>query len=272
MPELPEVECVRRSLSWVIGERITSVDIRRPDVVTGDCSPNGLLRGQCVVGLRRHGKQLALVSEKGTVVVHLGMTGTLLTVQHGHEGWQQDRHVHLRWRTGKGACVIFRDPRRFGGVWALKDESALSDHWRLLGPDALTITTGQLIPRLGATRQPIKSALLDQRVLAGVGNIYAVEALHRAGIHPMSVSRHLDARDVQRLARILHHILREAIRAGGTTLRDYTDSLGVKGGYALRHRVYGRGGLPCKKCKTPLADIRLAGRSTVYCGSCQVLL
>jgi formamidopyrimidine-DNA glycosylase len=277
MPELPEVESVRRSLTpHVLGRRIVAVDLARRDIVTGEHSPDALLVGSCMVELRRRGKQLAIIADNGRLLlVHLGMSGQLFWLAPGAGAPRAD-HIHARWSlaTESGAPageIIFRDPRRFGGLWTLPDHAALEHHWRALGPDALTITPAQLAAAVATSRRAIKTLLLDQHALAGVGNIYADEALHASGIHPRYRADRLTAAQVVRLAGAIRRVLAASIRAGGSTLRDYVQGDGTRGGYASRHKVYGRAGEACRTCGEPLASAVLGQRMTVWCRSCQPL-
>ena len=165
---------------------------------------------------------------------------------------------------------MFRDPRRFGGLWCYASrESMEAERWSRLGPDALSIDARTLSKRLGRTRRAIKAALLDQRLLAGLGNIYADEILFAARIHPLSRSASIPPAHCRRLAETIRRVLRQAITAGGSTLRDYVDGQGRPGTYVLRHLVYGRRGKPCARCRRPLRSRPVAQRTTVYCPSCQ---
>lgn len=278
MPELPEVESVRRSLSpGLTGSTITRATLLRADIVTGDAGPADLLQGQRVVELRRRGKQLAILADSGRVLlVHLGMTGQLRWHNPQPSAGRHD-HVHARWsvrparpKPGEsGATLIFRDPRRFGGLWTLPTPAALDVHWSRLGPDALEIT-GEALGAAGQrSRRAIKALLLDQAALAGVGNIYADEALFAASIHPRRRASSLSDEEAQRLAASVRAVLAAAIDAGGSTLRDYVSGDGVPGGFQERHAVYGRAGRPCTRCGSRLASALIAQRTTVWCPRCQ---
>jgi formamidopyrimidine-DNA glycosylase len=285
MPELPEVETLRRSLeAGLIGRTVRRVSIRRRDVVAAPGDPPGgfarnrraprpapltdamlLLDGE-IRELRRHGKQLAIIDDRGrAVIVQLGMTGTL---RHSSER-NDPAHTHLVWRLDDGARLRFVDPRRFGLIRPAQDGPA--EAWSALGPDALTIRGPALARRLRTGGRAIKAALLDQSVLAGVGNIYADEALYDAGLHPARPSASLDAGDAHRLARAIRSVLRSAIRCGGSTIRDYRDGAGEPGRFQRRHKVYGRGGLPCPRCGGVLDRLLIAQRTTVACPRCQVM-
>jgi len=179
-------------------------------------------------------------------------------------------HCHIMWRLSGGVALVFRDPRRFGGVWTYPSEVAMrTARWDVLGPDALTVGARALGGRLAGTRRPLKAALLDQRVVAGVGNIYADEALHRARLHPLAVSCDVDRDGVRALAGAIRATLRSAIESGGSTLADYRTPTGGRGAYQRRHRVYGRGGLACRRCGATLSSEVIAQRTTVWCPGCQ---
>lgn len=275
LPELPEIEHLRRTLEpLVTNARVVSARLVRRDVAhaaagASRVSRRDLLQDATIVEVTRLGKQLAMIADDGRVLcVHLGMSGRLLHLPPGRRLGRAD-HVHARWQLDRGR-LVFRDPRRFGGLWTFPTPQRLrSDRWSALGPDALTIDARTLRRRLEGRRRPIKAALLDQSVLAGVGNIYADESLYAAGIHPCSTAAHIDAADVRTLAAAIRRILRRSIRFGGSTLRDYTDANGRRGDYVARHAVYDRAGQPCRRCGHDLSSTVIAQRTTVYCGVCQ---
>jgi formamidopyrimidine-DNA glycosylase len=312
MPELPEVEHLRRSLDpWIVGARIASVEVRRGDVVArADGSPrtpaprgrtndlrDALLSGAEIVATHRHGKQMAIEARDGrAIVVQLGMTGSVALETDDLPAGADARHRHVVWHletacapspTGARARraskapdatphalptrMSFRDPRRFGGLTTHPSLASVRAAWATLGPDALGVTTNALATALAATRRPVKSALLDQAVVAGVGNIYADESLHAACIHPLTPAAELTTDRIAILAREIRRILSRAIRAGGSTLRDYRDAFGQPGDAVQTHRVYGRGGEPCLGCGGALEQRRLQGRTTVFCPRCQDL-
>ena len=304
MPELPEVEALRRRLlPGVVGRRVVRVRLIRPGVVTGRREPQALLRGAAIADIHRCGKQLAIVAEGAphpALCIHLGMTGSLriadaaaaaLPRPSRSNGIRRRRaaptapqppstpvelgrprvhHVHIVWIFDDGTRLFFRDPRRFGGVWTYPSVDALAAaRWHHLGPDALTIRPAELARRLCCTRRPIKAALLDQTILAGLGNIYVDELLHAARIHPLTPANALHPDSPRRLVERLRRLLSRAIEAGGSTFRDYVSSNGEPGNFQQRHRVYGRAGEPCTRCRLPLQDLRIIGRQTVFCAACQ---
>lgn len=269
MPELPEVETVRRSLTpHLVGQTIATATARRADVVSGDRSPAALLQGETVDRLDRRGKQLAVVARTGRVLlIQLGMSGQVLVAPSNKP---LPTHVHALWTIkGRKSSVLFRDPRRFGGLTTLSTVEDLHRAWDALGPDALSATGTDLWNGVHASNRSIKAALLDQRVVAGVGNIYADESLFEAGIHPAANCRRLSRPRIARLAAAVVAVLARAVKARGSTLRDYRDADGESGGFAISHRVYGRAGRPCTRCGKTLKKTAVAQRTTVYCPACQ---
>lgn len=296
MPELPEVETVRRTLlARIVGMRVTRVEVRRKDVVQGWSAhdPSALMEGRWITGLLRHGKQLAILgsardpSDAGkapnggsdalprAIVVQLGMTGQLVHRDRGEAAaWLAGTtHVHVVWHLADGAddagMLAFRDPRRFGGVSVVGGEGALRARWAVLGPDGVGLKGEDLFHRTRGSARAIKAALLDQSMVAGVGNIYADESLHRAGIRPGRACRRITRAAHERLAATVREVLAEAIEARGSTLRDYVDGNGERGAAQLAHRVYGRGGEACFGCGGVLRTGLVAQRTTVWCAVCQ---
>jgi formamidopyrimidine-DNA glycosylase len=274
MPELPEVETVRRSLlPHVGGRRITAVEVHRPQVVRGGHSPQALMRGLVVTGIDRRGKHLLISAgpQSPCICVHLGMTGSLRFCPPGAGPGRGD-HVHVRWRFGNHGHMEFRDPRRFGGVWSFNTpEAAMRARWSSLGPDALIIRPRDLHSRLTRTGRGLKAALLDQSVVAGLGNIYADELLFALRLHPQHPANRLSAAQVQQMVYAMRRLLARAIAARGSSVRDYHDAEGNHGSYAALHQVYGRGGQPCTSCGAALQRQTIAGRTTVFCRQCQQL-
>lgn len=280
MPELPEIDHLRRSLEPILaGAIVRRVQLLRPDVLRAGPprrrAAAGLLQGRRIECLSRRGKELALVAEDGrSVCVHLGMSGQLLYRAAGRALARSD-HVHCVWRiqTRRGAGrLVFRDPRRFGGLWSFESpDDLLSARWARLGPDALSISARVLRERLGRTRRAVKAALLDQRLVAGIGNIYADEILFSARVHPASPACLIPAERCSPMAQAVRRVLERAIAAGGSTIRDYVDGQGASGSFARRHRVYGRAGRACVRCRGMLESTRFAQRTTVFCPRCQTL-
>lgn len=279
MPELPEVEHLRRSLEpALLGSRIARVRVRRRGVVTRGALEldQALLAGAVIRSTTRHGKQLAILAEDGrALVVQLGMTGSVTIETGPSPRGSEARHRHVVWELESERRMVFRDPRRFGGLTAHVDERALRAAWSALGPDALltepTALADHLAASLSGRGRPIKAALLDQAVVAGVGNIYADECLFAARIHPLRPGSSIERREWSALARRLHDILDRAADRGGSTLRDYRDAFGRPGTAVQIHRVYGRSGEPCTGCSTKIESFRLQGRTTSFCPTCQHL-
>ncbi len=284
MPELPEVERVRAMLApMLLGRQFTRVQLRRPDVVHGPRDPKHLLQGARCENVWRHGKQLALEG-RGTrgrlsvVCIHLGMSGSLQLRQNSNRSQLVDPHTHVRWIIGGVGELQFRDPRRFGGLWTFRSEQELREkRWGQLGPDALKISSLELWRGLGflgpsgGTRRSLKAALLDQKLVAGLGNIYVDELLFRCRLHPAMSCRKLRRHDLTGLRRVLGRLLRSAILHGGSTIRTYVDSHGEAGHFQRKHHVYGRAGCPCHACGHNLIGTKLVGRTTVFCSQCQPL-
>ena len=274
MPELPEVESVRRALTPVVGVPITGVRVARRDVIRDDLArrrgrldPAALLAHDRIASTARRGKQLALIGASGRVVlVHLGMSGQVQVLDPGDAA---GTHAHVLWTLTDGRRVVFRDPRRFGGVWLLPDQAALDSRWSELGPDGLGVTGPQLASALGSSQRAVKAALLDQACVAGVGSIYADESLFAASIAPTRPCASLGPAEWDRLAAAVRAVLAAAVEAKGSTLRDYRLPDGSAGGAALTHRVYARGGLFCPVCGGTISRVILAQRSTCWCPACQ---
>jgi len=227
-----------------------------------------LLVGDRVATLRRLGKQLAIIGESGRVLcIHLGMTGQVVVLPRGSA---IGAHAHVVWYVGDGSVMVFRDARRFGGVWTYAHEKALREmRWSRLGPDALGVRADELRIALRRSSRSIKSALLDQHVIAGVGNIYADEALFDAHVRPVRRCATLRIGEFERIAECVRATLARAVVRGGSSIRDYVDADGRSGRRQLDHAVYGRGGQLCRKCGKPLESALVAQRTTVWCGRCQ---
>lgn len=294
MPELPEVETVRRGLTERgVGQVIAKAVVGHPGILE-DCTAQDLssLAGFRMERCDRHGKYLLLrMAGKTplTLVVHLGMSGQL-TFRRADESTVEgtmrmpsgyvktlgppvaDKHVHLTLHCRGGGEFLFRDPRRFGRILLLDGwESARHPRLERLGPDAISLTARELSVRLAqGGRRDVKAVLLDQSVVAGVGNIYADEACFKARIRPDRAAGSLDAKSRNALARAVLAVLEQGIRLSGTTFRDFVDLDGAQGGNAEKLAVYARGGQPCLRCGRELAKGVVATRGTVWCGHCQI--
>lgn len=282
MPELPEVETVRRGLVPVMeGQTIARAQVNRPDLRWP--LPAGLaaaLSGATVLRLRRRSKYiLADLSTGQTLILHLGMSGRVLVsgamvgdFHHDHPA--PARHDHVVFHMASGARVIFNDARRFGAMDLVGTAAADAHPWlAALGPEPLGngFHDGHLIAALAGRRTPVKAALLDQRTVAGLGNIYVAEALFRARIHPARQAGRIGAARVAALVPVIRDVLSEAIAAGGSSLRDYRQTDGELGYFQHAFRVYDRAGQPCVTpgCTGTVRRIVQAGRSTFYCPRCQ---
>jgi formamidopyrimidine-DNA glycosylase len=264
VPELPEVQTVVTSLQNLVGQRIASIDLKRIDILTPpETDLPALLTGRSIRSITRRGKRIVFTLDDGqTFYIHLGMTGRLTLEQPGDA---IPRHTHLILRVAAKE-LRFCDPRRFGGIFVLPVGDVGDAN---MGPEPLSLTPRHLTKLLARTHRPIKSALLDQRLIAGLGNIYVDESLHRAGIHPLAITDSLTTEQIARLNRAIKQVLRRAIASRGSSLRDYVDADGNAGGFQKLHRVYAREGKPCDACRTPIGRIVLSGRSTHFCPKCQ---
>jgi formamidopyrimidine-DNA glycosylase len=280
MPELPEVETVARDLRpQLAGRRIESVQLTRDPAIRGRLVryPNPTefvrsLRGRTIRAVERRGKYLVMpLDENGQrLVVHLGMTGHLRV-------WEPEeapvKHTHFRALLDSGLELRYDDPRQFGRLLLGTQEDLVAGGAfpAKLGPEPIhgDLTEAEFDRIVKSRRRPIKSALLDQSFLAGVGNIYADEACFRAGIRPSRWTHRLTARERRSLYSAIQEVLENSIAARGSSIINYVDAFGVRGGNQEKLLVYGRSGEPCVRCGTPLQGTRLAGRGTVYCRKCQ---
>jgi formamidopyrimidine-DNA glycosylase len=268
MPELPEVETVRRSLLPIIGRRIEAVEVIEPRLrrrVARDFARR--LVGRIIERIERHGKYLLFPLSGGEyLLAHLGMTGALLLQP---AGTPPQPHDHVRFRLSGGVQLTYNDPRRFGllRAGALEGLAELAN----VGPDPLAndFSPGHLAALARGRKRPVKNLLMDQRALGGIGNIYANEILFRAGIRPGRAARRLTRRELCALLVATRAVLHSAIRHGGSSISDYRDGEGRTGYFQLRLRVYDRAGRPCPRCGTPIRRAVHAGRSSFYCRKCQ---
>ena len=268
MPELPEVETTVRGLERVLdGRRLARVEVRRPDLRRAFPEDLGQrLTGATVICLGRRAKFGLIGTDRGdTLVFHLGMSGHWRI-----DPAERDLHDHLLLETDDGHALALNDARRFGSVDLVATDAL--DDWPAfaeLGPDALSPTDGRWFKRRFAGRRgPVKPLLLDQRTIAGLGNIYACEALHRAGIHPARAAGSISVQRLDRLAAAIPEVLGEAVAAGGSSLRDFVSPDGTLGYFSKSFAVYGREGAPCA-CGGKVKRIVQGGRSTFYCPRCQ---
>ena len=274
MPELPEAETLARGLRPVLtGSRIRRTRVHHPDVLREPAARfRRKLAGRRITAVDRRGKNVVVALDGGEVVlvVNLGMTGGLVPRGFGSADPPDPTHPAVTFFLGDGRSLVFDDVRRFGCLEAL-DREAWRDRSRMLGPEPLDAGYGwrDLFDALLRSRTPLRNWLLDQRRIAGVGNIYASEACFRARVHPRRPAREVTPDEARRLHRGLRSVLRSSIRHGGTTLRDYRDAEGRPGRNRRRLRVYGREGLPCVRCSSPVQRIVFGNRSAFFCPECQ---
>jgi formamidopyrimidine-DNA glycosylase len=270
MPELPEVETTRRGIERHLrGRRVNAVRVRERRLRRP--VPRQLERelpGQIITGVERRGKYLLLRTPAGAVLIHLGMSGSLRIVAPEQPA---QKHDHVDILCAGGVCLRLRDPRRFGVMLWVKGDPHRHALLRGIGPEPLGAEFGGACLHAAARgrRTAVKPFIMDAGVVAGVGNIYANEALLRAGIDPRRAAGRISAARYERLAAAIRAVLQEAIAQGGTTLRDFYHGTGEPGYFRIRLAVYGREGEPCVRCGRPIRCVRQAQRSTYYCGHCQ---
>ena len=282
MPELPEVETVRRGLAPVMeGQVIAQADVNRPDLrwpFPPDMAAR--LSGQRVERLRRRSKYILCDLGSGeTLLIHLGMSGRMLISgdplgRFVHDHPAPEKHDHVVLHMASGARVTFNDPRRFGAMDLMPtDDAEAHPLLAAIGPEPLgnDFHEQHLVTALHGRAMPIKSALLDQRIVAGLGNIYVCESLFRAGIHPARKADRISAVRIASLVPIIRQVLRDAIEAGGSSLRDFRQADGELGYFQHAFDVYGREGAPCRTpgCSGKVRRIVQSGRSSFYCRLCQ---
>jgi formamidopyrimidine-DNA glycosylase len=277
MPELPEVETVVRGLQREIaGRAIATITLARTDFIDNPAMLDKELPGRRILRVERYGKFMLLRlgarertekngDDQSALLVHLGMTGMLMP-QAASE--PQKKHTHVVMLLDDGRELRYVDPRRFGRMAYLTGE-ALSGELVRFGADPLDVLLAEFTKRIRERRARIKALLLDQTVLRGVGNIYADESLWKANIHPAQLGARLTHEQVKKLYKALQAILRKAILLHGSSISDFLDADGEPGEYQQHHRVYGREGKPCPRCKTVVRRVIVAGRSSYYCPKCQ---
>lgn len=272
MPELPEVETVVRDLRpRLMGRRITSIKVsKHPLRIRWSKRWDVQLLGRRVEQLWRRGKWIIIDLDRQLhLVFHLGMTGQLRV--HSAD-MPIETHTHVVMGLDKnGNQLRFRDVRRFGCAVLFGTRTELDDFLQesRLGPEPFDLLAGYWRDRLTATQRCLKAALLDQRLVAGVGNIYADESLFQARLHPRQLGQQTSPAEAERLRKAIVRVLTRAIEQRGSSIRDYIAGNGEKGNYQDEFLVYGRPGEPCRRCETPIKRIRLAGRSTHFCPKCQ---
>ena len=262
MPELPEVETVTRSIAPLVGRQIVSAEFRTTRVLRGG-DPDRMaarVQGRRIEAVKRYGKFILLSIEGGGyLMVHLGMTGRLLL------GGPPGKHTHAIFTLDQGE-LLYDDSRQFGCV---EFSEEFPPRVARLGPEPLEVPFEDFASGLKRRKTRIKALLLNQVFLRGLGNIYADEALFRAGIHPLAIASRIRGERARRLFDSIVEVLSEAIAAGGSSISDYVDAQGRKGFFQLSHRVYQRTGEPCVNCQTPIRRLLVAQRSSHFCPRCQ---
>jgi formamidopyrimidine-DNA glycosylase len=270
MPELPEVETTRRGIAPSIKhKRIKNITIRQaklrwpvPRNLNAQC------RGQAINAVKRRGKYLLIELETGTIIIHLGMSGSLRVI---NCKITPDKHDHVDIVLSEDKCLRLRDPRRFGAVLFTRDDPCQHKLLKSLGPEPLgaEFNADYLYNKSRKRSIPIKSFIMDSKVVVGVGNIYASESLFRARINPRKAAGKITKQQCTSLVKAIKAVLKAAIKAGGTTLRDFTSSDGQPGYFSQSLNVYGKKGQPCPNCGKPITQSVIGQRATYYCTYCQ---
>jgi len=278
MPELAEVETVKRSLAkHVVGKTIEEVYVHLPKLVSSaktvrapsEAKTRTFLSaqiGSSITSLERKGKHILIHLNKGSLLVHLRMTGKLLW----NANRNTEKHTHIEWKLN-GGWMSYNDVRAFGSVLYFEDQERANETLQNVGadPSALIEDKEHIISQIKSSKKAIKALLLDQHIISGIGNIYADEILFASGIRPQTKAHKLSRKAIHNILDNSYSILNHAIDEGGSSISDYVDSNGKRGGYAKYHKVYGRAGKPCATCGTTLSSTRIAQRMTVFCKKCQ---
>lgn len=290
MPELPEVETIRRGLKpRISGTRVRGVETCEARVFQVPTQNLKTLLGQSIQAVDRRGKYLILQLDSGYLIFHLGMTGQLTLrnpeeqdspgfVRHPVTGLQRvrqhapDQHTHLKLQLDDGMGLLYRDPRKFGKIfWLQSGKESLERFFSHLGPDPFcdVYQESEILRRMRGRKVAAKALLLDQSFVAGIGNIYADETLYLSRVHPLRKTHNLRKYEKSRIFRMIPRVLEKGIHFGGTSLRDYINSDGERGSNQENLFVYGRVGEPCRRCGHPVAKITVAQRGTHFCPVCQ---
>lgn len=274
MPEMPEVETVRRGLiSQVKGRKITNVEIRYQNLITGDVGQfKEFVTGTTITDIGRRAKFLLIHLDNGyTIISHLRMEGRYRI---SADSSAIDKHSHAIFTLDNGQKMIYNDVRKFGRMqlWNT-DDLENNKSIQKLGPEPLStaFTFNNLKPRIMRHRKDIKTVLLDQSVMSGLGNIYVDEVLWKVKIHPETPANHLNDTDIQNIIEVSNEEMEKAIASGGSTVRSYVDATGHKGNMQNSLKVYGKEGTPCPRCGTDIEKIKVGGRGTHFCPKCQVI-
>jgi len=268
MPELPEVETICHDISAsILKQKITSVVIRNFKLryPISKTLPK-ILTGQKIEKVSRLGKYILLKTKTGALIIHLGMSGNLQIKPRDHD---LAKHEHVNIILANNLSLCYHDPRRFGAIlWTTKD-SLKHKLLQNLGPDPLHITANHLFERAKSRRLPIKQFIMNNQIITGIGNIYASEILFAAKIDPLQKANSISLNQCKKLIKEAKRILKLAIKHRGTTISDHKDGKGKEGSFQNKLKVYGKEKIPCGKCRTKLKLIKIAGRSTFFCPSCQ---
>lgn len=270
MPELPEVETTRRGIEpFLLHQTIQCIQVRESRLrwpIPKDI--NNKVKNTQVTAVTRRGKYLLLGTTKGHLIAHLGMSGSYRVLE---KAIPPEKHDHFDLILSNGTVLRYRDPRKFGALLWTEEQPESHKLLNHLGPEPLSddFDTNYLYQALQKRKAPIKVSIMDSKVVVGVGNIYANEALFSAGIHPKRAANRISKPRIEALVAAIRAILASAIAQGGTTLRDFSGSDGNPGYFKQTLHVYGRADLPCTQCSSPLKEIRMGNRSTVYCSECQ---
>ncbi len=273
MPELPEVETIARGLQkTIVGKKIKNVRVIFPGIIKQDAK--SFIKDaeeSKIINVRRRGKFMLMdLDNRMTILAHLGMTGSFLLLR---PPTVLNKHDHLILRFDETRKELrYNDQRKFGKIKSFYTPGELNvPELRTLGPEPLSTSTSDFVNLFKRRKGRMKSALLNQQIIAGLGNIYADESLFEARIHPQRKADTLTPQALKRLHQAIQKILEKAIRAGGSSIENYCDINGKIGGFQLQHRVYGREGLPCKKCGAKIKRIKISQRSSCFCPRCQLL-
>ena len=272
MPELPEAETIRKGLNKTVkGKRIKNVTISLPNMVKRYASKRDVVnraRGKIIANIRRRGKSILFILDPSDILVfRLGMTGQMLW-SHPQSPVSKDKHTHITIDFGGGERILFRDIRQFGEVYMTREEN-LEDTLNMGAEPLDKNFTLQLLKRITSSSAKIKPLLMDQKRIAGIGNIYSDEILFEAGLHPFRPAHSFKEKELEKLHGAIGSVLNEAIACGGDTILDYRNIHGEGGRYQNFHRVYQREGEPCHTCHTPIKRLKLSGRSCHFCPECQ---
>ena len=273
MPELPEVETIMRGLMPHLEDALVQDVIIRQPRLRWPIPPNlkAILNHQKVIQLSRRGKYLLIAMTRGTLMIHLGMSGSLRILNHNAP---PTRHDHVDILFSHNCLLRYNDPRRFGAILWTDDNPLNHPLLQSMGIEPLNAAfTGHYLKQATLNRHtPIKPFIMNSKIVTGIGNIYAAEALFLAKIHPATDASQLSQQQCDQLVKSIRSILTAAIIQGGTTLKDFINSDGKPGYFSQKLQVYSRAGLPCTRCSKPLQSMQLGQRSTVFCPSCQIIL